>query len=91
MINTNDRAGNEVWLHDMVMQMELDGQLGDFCRHIGIADLDRRAAELVWPMLKAHYTVEDGALDVARASRDFLTFPPTMEFMAKIGDKSRRK
>ncbi len=93
MISTNDRPENEVWLHDVVMQLETDGRLGHFCRHVGVAGAETDAAEMLWPAqkahYKAHYTLADGTLDVAQAGRDFLTFPPTMQMMAEIGGGSR--
>ena len=92
MTNTNDRPGNEAWLFEIVLGMEEIGHLGAFCRHIGMPVSPRavHAAEILWPALKTHYTLEDGTLDVARACRDLLEFPPTIEIVARTTGPSRK-
>ena len=92
MTDTNDRPGNEAWLFDMVLRMEEDGHLGAFCGHIGMPLGPRavHAAEVLWPVLKTHYTGADGTLDVARACRDLLEFPPTMNVVARTIGPSKK-
>ena len=92
MTDTNDRPGNEAWLFDMVLRMEEGGQLGAFCGHIGIPVSPRgvHAAEILWSVFKTHYTLADGTLDVARACRDLLEFPPTIEIVARTTGPSRK-
>ncbi len=78
MTDTNDRPGNEAWLFGIVLGMEEDGQLGAFCRHIGMPVSPRavHAAEELWPALKTRYTLEDGTPDGARAAGTFWNFRP---------------
>ena len=86
MANTNANPGNEAWLHDAVMGMEEDGHLAEFCAHIGLEMPTGRefaAGETAWPLIKEHFTTEDGILDAAEASRQILAFPPYMEFLAR--------
>ena len=92
MTDTNDRPGNEAWLYEIVLRMEEDGHLGAFCRHIGVPVSPRavHAAEVLWPVFKTHYALADGTLDVARACRDLLEFPPAMEIMARATGTSRK-
>ena len=92
MTDTNDRPGNEAWLFEIVLRMEEDGHLGAFCGHIGMPVSPRgvHAAEVLWPVFKTHYTVADGTLDVARACRDLLEFPPTMEIVSRATGASRK-
>ena len=93
MANTNANPGNEAWLHDAIMGMEEDSHLAEFCAHIGLAMPRGRGAaagETAWPLIKAHFTTEDGILDAAEASRQILAFPPYMDFLARqLGQRGK--
>ena len=89
MAKTNTNPNNEAWLHDAVMGMEEDGNLAEFCAHIGLdmpTGKEISSGETAWPLIKENFTTPDSTLDAAEASRQMLTFPPYMEFLAhKLG------
>ena len=89
MAKTNTNPNNEAWLHDAVMGMEKDGNLAEFCAHIGLnmpTGKEFTSGETAWPLIKEHFTIPDSTLDAAEASRQMLTFPPYMEILAhKLG------
>ncbi len=78
MTDTNQQPGNENWLFETLTQLEDRGVLADFCRQIGLnipADATV-IAEGVWPLIKGHYQIGKGLIDVTQASRDLLRFQP---------------
>ena len=78
MTDTNDRPENEAWLFNALVDLEDQGLLGDFCRHVSLAIpvASEVIAEGVWPLIRGKYDLGDGRYDVARAGRDLLGFRP---------------
>lgn len=76
MTDTNDRPDNEAWLFNALVDLEDQGLLGDFCRHVSLAIPVSSVviAEGVWPLIRGKYDLGDGRYDVARAGRDILDF-----------------
>ena len=84
MAKTNTNPNNEAWLHDAVMGMEEDGNLAEFCAHIGLnmpTGKEFTSGETAWPLIKEHFTTPDSTLERRRsqpANAHF--FPPTWNF-----------
>ena len=57
MTDTIQRSENELWLFDLLSDLEEKSLLADFCRHIGIVIPVRSTAiaEGVWPLVRDYY------------------------------------
>ena len=92
MEQTNDRPGNEVWFHDLVLSLEAEGLLDEFCIHVGLPAEEGTlwVGASAWPALKTHFMDREGNLDVARASRALLTVPAMNSSMRRLLSRCHR-
>jgi hypothetical protein len=89
MTETNSHPENEEWLFNTLVDLEDEGLLGDYCRHLSIAvPVDATViAEGIWPIIKERYLLADGRIDVTTASRELLAFRPLGESIADMFKK----